>query len=730
MKSEIRDAFKQKDELNCKMYDLHLQLSNQMSPLTFSLLLNAIDSKIDFLRESISNRHRKKIDALISQKNNVSQDAPPHEHNFYPRISNLTSIQFTPSETALLNKGLRYNLPPTINDTDIKRVIADVKVATKLSNLNKSNVCKIALKTKEIITKEKSKNKKSNESEIVKNINNKLTMNKSIITKADKGNTLVVVSESDYVDKTLKFFSENDITEITKDPTPKFQSKIRKLIDENNFLFLPKEKTALKMMNPQLPKLRSQLKLHKPDMPISPIVNNMNCPSYNLNKKLNDILKAFYVFEENFSIKNSYELAQAIHNIDIPDNASFASLDITNLYTNIPITESIVIIKDNLLRNKIMNIGEITEFIELLENTLAFNYFSFNDKMYFQKEGLAMGNSLAGTIADIFVNHIELQFFKNNPQIKSNLIYYKRYVDDTLLLYKGSKDDLDSLTNSLNMAHPNLTFTIEHENCKSINFLDLTISNCNGKHCFTIYRKPTATDIIIHADSCHPMKYKRAFFKSMIHRILKLPLESDAIKKELNILKQIAESNGFKSNKVDALFHRLQQPRENLHNSRRKFTKMTYMGVLSDKINRLFKNTELTIAFTTNNLLQNRLRHTIGSQKDIYSNSGIYKLICDDCDKQYIGQTGRNFTVRFKEHTSNTSRSKSVFGQHLIHDGHCEGSISSNLKILHNAPKGLLLSTLEEIEIYAHHKNKPSSLLNEQLDFREKYFYDLFEDLL
>jgi hypothetical protein len=38
------------------------------------------------------------------------------------------------------------------------------------------------------------------------------------------------------------------------------------------------------------------------------------------------------------------------------------------------------------------------------------------------------------------------------------------------------------------------------------------------------------------------------------------------------------------------------------------------------------------------------------SQTNKYTKSGIYKINCSDCNRYYIGQTGRNFQTRFKEH--------------------------------------------------------------------------------
>jgi hypothetical protein len=44
---------------------------------------------------------------------------------------------------------------------------------------------------------------------------------------------------------------------------------------------------------------------------------------------------------------------------------------------------------------------------------------------------------------------------------------------------------------------------MEEEFKHKINFLDITISKDHNNIMFSIYRKPTATDMIIPNDSCH-----------------------------------------------------------------------------------------------------------------------------------------------------------------------------------------------------------------------------------
>jgi hypothetical protein len=56
--------------------------------------------------------------------------------------------------------------------------------------------------------------------------------------------------------------------------------------------------------------------------------------------------------------------------------------------------------------------------------------------------------------------------------------------------------------------HPHLLFTVEYEENGNVNFLDLTIHRTNKDLSASIFRKPTATDIMIHHDSCHTIEHK------------------------------------------------------------------------------------------------------------------------------------------------------------------------------------------------------------------------------
>ena len=64
-----------------------------------------------------------------------------------------------------------------------------------------------------------------------------------------------------------------------------------------------------------------------------------------LNKYIANILKA-YAKDENNNAKNSTTFSNYIRNVRIEDDEIMVSFDVTSLYTNIPIIETLNIIKD------------------------------------------------------------------------------------------------------------------------------------------------------------------------------------------------------------------------------------------------------------------------------------------------------------------------------------------------------------------------------------------------
>ena len=96
----------------------------------------------------------------------------------------------------------------------------------------------------------------------------------------------------------------------------------------------------------------AQSKMDKPGFPIRPIVLYSGSPLYNLNKYTANILKAENnkMIErwknENNNAKNSTTFSNYIRNVPIKYDKAMVSFDVTSLYTNISIIDTLNIITD------------------------------------------------------------------------------------------------------------------------------------------------------------------------------------------------------------------------------------------------------------------------------------------------------------------------------------------------------------------------------------------------
>ena len=86
------------------------------------------------------------------------------------------------------------------------------------------------------------------------------------------------------------------------------------------------------------------------------------------------------------------------------------SFDVDSLFTNIPLEETINICT-NLLYNDEDVIEGISksEFKNLLSLANQESYFIFNDVLYKQKDGVAMGSPLGPTMANVFLSFYEIK---------------------------------------------------------------------------------------------------------------------------------------------------------------------------------------------------------------------------------------------------------------------------------------------------------------------------------
>ena len=128
---------------------------------------------------------------------------------------------------------------------------------------------------------------------------------------------------------------------MNKDPTEKFQKQIQKAITQCTDIIEKTKHKYIINMKPTTPQLKANIKTHKEGMPIRPVINNINAPAYNLAKLLNKQMHILLPLPNTYTVKNSNEIAQEIIKIPINEQTRMITLDIKDMYVNLP-TEGIL----------------------------------------------------------------------------------------------------------------------------------------------------------------------------------------------------------------------------------------------------------------------------------------------------------------------------------------------------------------------------------------------------
>ena len=178
------------------------------------------------------------------------------------------------------------------------------------------------------------------------------------------------------------------------------------------------------------------------------------------------------------------------------------SFDICNLFTCVPILETIDICADMLYSSYLTppDIPEVV-FVELMKFASTSVEFSFDNIMYRQPEGISMGSALGPTMAGIFVGFHEVGLFS---KYKASELSF-RYADDTFCVF-WCATEIGEFFSYLNSPHPVLRFSLEKENNSALPFLDVLVCKETSAFLTTVYRKPTFTGLCIRWDSFCPKK--------------------------------------------------------------------------------------------------------------------------------------------------------------------------------------------------------------------------------
>ena len=338
-----------------------------------------------------------------------------------------------------------------------------------------------------------------------------------------------------------------------------------------------------------------------------------------------------------------------------------ASFDITSLFINVPLDETINLILDRLFHTDTHYHGfSREEYKKLVHFSVKDCHFIFNGSLYEQIDGVAMGSPLGPLFADIFLSSHEKSWLDNCP---SNFkpSYYRRYVDDCFLLFR-SPDHIPLFLNFLNRQHPNINFTFETESNRSLPFLDIDITRHNGTFTTSVYRKPTFTGLFTNFHSFIPFTYKQGLILSLLHRCFNICSSYENFHKELEMLKSIFKTNGFPTHSFDkcaSLFLDKTFTSKPVHTVPKKvlYFSLPFTGCHSLQIrtqilklcSSAYPHIRIRFVFQPGKRLAHLFNFKDRIPKALRS-CVVYSYTCQCCSALYVGQTARHLHTRASDH--------------------------------------------------------------------------------
>ena len=336
-------------------------------------------------------------------------------------------------------------------------------------------------------------------------------------------------------------------------------------------------------------------------------------------------------------------------------------------------------------------------FCDLVELCLSYNQFHVDGSFFRQIHGLFMGSSISAPLAMMYMESFESQLYERQMPEHLKAREWKRYVDDTFLIYERSEREFQEFFEKLNALDPYIQFTCENSKpgtdlglssdiLEALPFLDLLVmrhldhTSNSISNIVSIYRKPCNSNSYIHALSSQPTSVKRAVIRNMFLRAYRychalfIQEEEDKIYEDFS---KLGYSKHFINKaKVSAKVGRnrevrirmgLEQPRPSRERGKY-YLGLKYHNDMNGLEHRL-KQLGTDVTFSNKNSIINRISRKSNALTKP-SNSGVYVISCkkDDCRDIYVGQS-MDVPTRLKQHTAAKTRASMKYYASAKHKG-------------------------------------------------------------
>ena len=151
-------------------------------------------------------------------------------------------------------------------------------------------------------------------------------------------------------------------------------------------------------------------KTHKERLAVHPILSATRTYNYGLAKWLEEKLQPLSY--DQYTITDTFEFVAEIRVLQINNDDILVSYNVSSLFTNVPLEETIQVLADKLFTNNWfnethhLNLSRI-DLVDLLKASTKDQLFQFNGQLYEHTDGVARGSPPGPLLANVFMGSVE-----------------------------------------------------------------------------------------------------------------------------------------------------------------------------------------------------------------------------------------------------------------------------------------------------------------------------------
>lgn len=197
--------------------------------------------------------------------------------------------------------------------------------------------------------------------------------------KADKGNSVVILDKNTYDERMMKALQDKNLQEV-KNPLPSMIRVTKNVLNIYKHILSLQQRMKLTESNPQVPSLYGLPKIHKSGDAMRLISSNIKSPTHEISKFCVEQFKKL-IQPESLSVKNNKEFIEKVKNFELEPDDLLISFDVTALYPNVPLNESLEFF-DDWINQQDLSEEEKRMLSDFTDLSMKLYYFSFRGKFF------------------------------------------------------------------------------------------------------------------------------------------------------------------------------------------------------------------------------------------------------------------------------------------------------------------------------------------------------------